>query len=76
MNWEYKIIHKPNNLNMFGGTGWELTTVTGSDFIFKRPMYCINCKYFLPLGQTNKKPGCSINMSNTLDGCINFESKQ
>lgn len=77
MNWEYKSIHKPNNLNMFGGTGWELVAVIESDFIFKRPMHCINCKYYLPSGgQKNKKPECSINMSNSLDGCINFESNQ
>lgn len=100
MTWEYKLVVKDmrlcvmttQELNNLGHQGWELVDKTKnehtSEFIFKRPMKCENCKHYKRSftvcyghGFTLKNENCMrdpniikcVKADN--DGCEHFKSK-
>lgn len=97
MTWEYKLVVKfcamtTQELNNLGYQGWELVNKIKnnhkSEFIFKRPMKCENCKYYkrsftvcYGQGFTLKNENC-VKDSNIIkcvkaddNGCEHFKPK-
>lgn len=93
MTWEYKLVVKDRRfcamttqeLNNLGYQGWELVNKIKnehkSEFIFKRPMKCENCKFYktkliqLRYGQVLGKSCIEGNFPENWDGCEKFKSK-
>lgn len=89
MTWEYKLVVKDRRLcamtiqelNNLGYQGWELVSKIKnehkSEFIFKRPMKCENCKFYKSyVERIFKTEICSQrNIPPECNGCEKFKSK-
>ena len=95
MRWEYKLVVKDRRLcamttqelNNLGYQGWELVNKTKNDhtseFIFKRPMKCENCRFHKVevdydsfFGYDYESEICSQHdIPRKRDGCEKFKSK-